>query len=162
MWGSSSSCWRLSSASDRTVPGHHGHQWSGHHPLSWWMGSAVFLPHLDTFLCVVLPQAAGAYLRLHLDSRHAPPSAHGPADEFRLGIHPPHGLVQYACRRRLALYAARNPALAGLHCHGCDSVHPAEHAAEAQKEVATADLSICRMIWRSIMAVRSVTVTCGK
>src|ERR1017187_103298 len=122
------------------------------------MGSAVFLPHLDTFLCVVLPQAAGAYLRLHLDSRHAPPSAHGPADEFRLGIHPPHGLVQYACRRRLALYAARNPALGGLPWHGCGSGHPADLGTEAQKEGAPADPVTCLVLSSALMAVCSVTV----
>ena len=60
---------------------------------------------------------------IHLDSRHASASAHGPVDELCMAIHAAHDADQHICRRGMAFHARRSCAMAGMRrpaCRFCD------------------------------------------
>ena len=67
--------------------------------------SPVQFSGLDSLLDLVLRQAAGAHLRVHLGARHGAAPAHGSADELRVEIHAAHDAGGHPFGGRLAISA---------------------------------------------------------
>ena len=83
---------------------------------------------------------------LHLDSRHAAASAHGPVNDFCLAIYVAHDADQRVRRGPLALHARRRDSLAGLRRRAGRSSLAAQSRPEAGQEVCRQNLSVCRLI----------------
>ena len=75
--------------------------------LGGWSAPFSFLTWIPSYIWFFV-KAPRAHLRVHLDSRHAAPPAHGSTHELRLEVHAAHGADQHARRRRLALHARRH------------------------------------------------------